>query len=339
MAKTKFMKYYFSFLLLIILVSCQTQSDSKEKVNTIPQNEEIKTLEEGKKEHNFLAEKDTISKERSLRDNFSIHEKKILQLFVPKDDINKLDSVLQLLHNTKNAWMVIQSALNILDVVGTINIELGYNRNNEVWWLEGEMEMAEEMGVEQYFIEKLGLLEDIIFGFTYASYDSGGGYSGGVNINDFIALSKQTEGSADDEFFQLVKAIGCDNGFTYSYGDAFASQDGVGGTPYISLGNGTFLNYFSKKAEFDKYQIQSDTFSLLNKQQRDFVINFLGMKHQKAIGIINSLPNDNLEFNNLSNCLKELKDILNAKVLTEQEQQDLKNHVIAFEEYMRKNNN
>ena len=34
-----------------------------------------------------------------------------------------------------------------------------------------------------------------------------------------------------------------------------------------------------------------------------------------------------------------IPDILNANVLTEPEQQDLKNHVIAFEEYMRKNNN
>ena len=265
-------------------------------------------------------------------------DKQVVQLFLADESINKLELALCLIQDTDNDWLVIQSALNILDVVGTINIEGGYAPmgNNEVWWLEGEMEMAKEMGVEQYFIEKLGLLEDIIFGFTYASYDCGSGYHGGVNINAFITRSKQTAGSADDEFFQLVKAIGCDNGFTYSYGDAFTSQDGLGATPYTFLGDGPFLNYFSKKADFDKYQIQSDTFSHLNKQHTDFVINFLGMKHQKAIGIINSLPSNDLEFHNLHDCLKELNDILEANVLTDSEQEDLKNHIEEFKIYIEK---
>ena len=62
MQKPKFMQHYFSFLLLIILVSCQTQSDSKKKINTIAQKEEIqnKPMADNKDSVLNILEEDTI---------------------------------------------------------------------------------------------------------------------------------------------------------------------------------------------------------------------------------------------------------------------------------------
>ena len=330
------MKYYFSFLVLIILVSCQ-QEQGKNEIVTDFDKIEIQKLEDSAVSE---IDVDKVISANAPCGALSLKDKQILQLFLADEAINKLELALCLLQDTDNDWLVIQSALNILDIVGTINIEGGYAPmgNNEVWWLEGEMEMAKEMGEEEYFIDKLNLLKDIIFGFTYTSYDCGSGYLGGVNINAFITKSKQTAGSADDEFFKLVKAIGCDNGFSSAYGDAFTSQDGLGATPYTFLGDGPFLNYFSKKAVFDKYQIQSDTFSLLNKQHTDYVKSFLGFKHERVIGLINSLPSNDLEFHNLHDCLKELNQILDANVLSTSETQNLRRHVRKFEAYVKLEN-
>jgi len=337
MPKPKFIRYYFSFLVLIILVSCQ-QEQGKNEIVTDFDKIEIQKLEDSAVSE---IDVDKVISANAPCGALSLKDKQILQLFLADKAINKLDHALCVLQDTDNDWVLIQSTLDILAIVGTINIESGYHPpsvNKEVWWLEGEMEMAKQLGKEEYFIDKLSLLEEIIYGFTYTSYDCGSGYLGGVYIDTFFTKSLETAGTADDEFFKLVKAIGCDNGFSSAYGDAFTSQEGLGAIPYTSLGSGSFLDYFSKKAAFDKYNIYSDTFSLLNKQHTDYLKNFFGFKHDKAMEIIHSFPNDNLEFGDLNDCLKELNQILDANVLSISETQSLRRHVRKFEAYVKLEN-
>ena len=340
------MKYYFSFLLLIILVSCQTQSDSKEKVNTIPQKEEIqnKPIADNKdgvlnileEDTNFLTVNGDKVQEKIINqlapcDYFTQEEKKTLKLFLSDDEICELSSAYIKLQITSSDWDVLQSYFQIQTIAKKINTELFYKKE---WWVEGEKEMANEMLFENYIIMKLELIQSFLSGFYYLSYDCGSFYGGNFSISAFKTKLTETEGNADNSFFSLVDAIG-----THAYGNKFKVYEGIGSTPYSNLGSGSFLNYFTNKAEFDKYQVESDTFSMLKNKDIEYLKNMLRI-HNRVINLMHSLPSNKLHFSySLDDCLKELKDILNANVLTEQEQQDLKNHVLVFEEYMKKSEN
>ena len=330
------MKYYFSFIALIILVGCQ-QEQGKNEIVTDFDKIEIQKLEDSAVSE---IDVDKVISASAPCGALSSDEKNILQLFLADEDIDELDHTLCVLNKTENDWVVIQSVIKMLTLVEGIGFEGGYvgPEGGLTWWLDGEEEVAQDIGMEEYLLDKMSLIEEFIYGFTYTSYDCGSGYAGGVYIDTFFTKSLETIGTADDEFFQLITAIGCDNGFSSAYGDAFTYQEGLGATPYTSLGSGSFLNYFSKKAVFDKYQLQSDTFSLLKNDHAERIKKFFYHKHNKAIEIINSFPNDKLEFGDLNDCLKELNQILDANVLSTSETQSLRRHVRKFEAYVKLEN-
>lgn len=234
-------------------------------------------------------------------------EKKILSHLLSDLSINKLDHALHTLHNTDKDWKIIQSFIELLAIKDSLDLvdeDSIYNSLD----IENS---ADEAG---YII---GCINFIPVHVTSCQY-------GWVIDSDFMEYAIKTKGTKDDNFFEVLTAAHGE-GSLYD-NDRFGAW--MAGATFVRtwlLGSGNFLNYFKKEAEF--FENPSKNLSIDHNKYLKKIIDKI---HIDAINYLYYDPRKEshmiLEYSK-EEVIKELKQILEANVLSGEENKELKAHI------------
>ena len=238
---------------------------------------------------------------------FDTEEKNILSNILSDSSINKLAQTLITLHNTDSDWEVIQSFIEIAAVKDSFDL------------------------VDDFDEDYGGIAEFIGFQSCNLPYSECGCV---IYFNEELQkFVTKTNGTADDDFLKLLSAHSDENLYN---NNNFIRAATAGAMDYRTweLGSGSFLNYFKIEADFKtKYHVYDKSFHALNVESAKGLRKMIDRIHDDAIDYLFYDPRKKnyLEIGYKGAIIEELNQILDAKVLNESENDELKAHIEDLE--------
>jgi len=238
---------------------------------------------------------------------FDPDEKNILSNILSDSSINKLAQTLITLHNTDSDWEVIQSFIEIAAVKDSFDL------------------------VDDFDEDYGGIAEFIGFQSCNLPYSECGCV---IYFNEELQkFVTKTNGTADDDFLKLLSAHSDENLYN---NNNFIRAATAGAMDYRTweLGSGSFLNYFKIEADFKtKYHLYDKSFHALNVESAKGLRKMIDRIHDDAIDYLFYDPRKKnyLEIGYKGAIIEELNQILDAKVLNESENDELKAHIEDLE--------